>query len=82
MCVNLVDYRVSRGHLEGREKPSDDFLRGPMIAMLYLLTGSLFYWLAYKRAPIQEEVFATHPARGSAEIIELFSEQEEIRRAA
>ena len=53
-----------------------------MIAMLYLLTGSLFYWLAYKRAPLQEEVFATHPAQGTAEIIELFGEQQELRRAA
>jgi hypothetical protein len=53
-----------------------------MIAMLYLLTGSIFYWLAYQRSPLQEEVFATHPAQSTAEIIELFADREELRKAA
>jgi hypothetical protein len=64
------------------ESPEEIHRGRSMIAMLYLLTGSLFYWLAFKRAPLQEEVFATHPAPATAEIYELFSESQEQRRAA
>ncbi len=52
-----------------------------MYCLLYILTGSAFYWLSYRLAPQTEDQPMTHPARGEAEVILLYPEQRGLRVA-
>ncbi|MBN9500754.1 MAG: hypothetical protein J0H02_03085 [Armatimonadetes bacterium] len=51
------------------------------MTLLYLISGSAFYWLAYRNAPVQEELDATHPVKQEAEIVHLFPNETELRAA-
>lgn len=52
-----------------------------MYCLLYILTGSAFYWLSYRTAPLVEENLATHPVQSEAEIIYLYPESANLRAA-
>lgn len=52
-----------------------------MYCLLYILTGSAFYWLSYRFAPNGEENSTTHPAKPECEVILLYPEQSGLRAA-
>lgn len=52
-----------------------------MLCLLYILTGTVFYWLSYRLAPVLEDNSTTHPAAPEAEIIYLYPESAELRAA-
>lgn len=47
-----------------------------MYCLLYILTGSAFYWLSYRGAKTTEDDEATHPVPTGAEVIYLYPEKE------
>jgi hypothetical protein len=52
-----------------------------MYCLLYILTGSAFYWLSYRNAPFVDDNSTTHPNAPEAEVIYLFPEEGQLRAA-
>jgi hypothetical protein len=52
-----------------------------MMSFLYILTGSAFYWLAYRNAYVTEDQEWTHPQAEGGETIYLFPEEPGLRAA-
>lgn len=52
-----------------------------MMPLLYILTGTAFYWLSYRNAPQVEDNSTTHPQVNEGEVIYLFPESADLNAA-
>ncbi|MBC8063357.1 MAG: hypothetical protein H7Y17_00880 [Chlorobia bacterium] len=52
-----------------------------MICLLYILTGTAFYWLSYQSAAHVDDNSTTHPIAPQAEIVCLFPEIPNLQAA-